>query len=73
MAHLIHQSVLSQDILYTVVATSLSPRFGPSEKGSLGRAWNLGASTAWELADITDAGRGRSNWSICRMDGWMEH
>ena len=33
--HLMHRSVLSQDISYTVVATSLSPRFGPSEKGSL--------------------------------------
>ena len=41
--YLIHQSVFSQGISYIVVATSLLPGFGPSEKGSLARAWNLGA------------------------------
>jgi hypothetical protein len=42
--HLKHRSVYSQGISYIVVATSLSPRFGPSEKGSLARAWALHGS-----------------------------
>ena len=36
--HLRHRSVDSQSISYIVVATSLSPGFGPSEKGSLAGA-----------------------------------
>ena len=39
--YLMHRSVYSQGISYIIVATSLSPRFGPSETGSLARAWNL--------------------------------
>ena len=41
--HPMHRSVYSQGIPYIVVATSLSPRFGPTEKESLAKLGILGA------------------------------
>ena len=38
-----HRSVFSKGISYIVVAISLSPRFGSSEKGSLAKLGILGA------------------------------
>ncbi len=65
-----HRRVYSQGISYVAAATSLSPRFGPTEKESLAstcclETWSYAVETGW------DAGSGRSDWSDMYV-GWMD-
>ena len=63
MAHLKPRSVYSQGISYIIVATSLSPRFGPTEKGSLAKSlesWGNYMGTC-ERANVMDC---RGQWTM---------
>ena len=63
MAYLKPRSVYSQGISYIIVATSLSPRFGPTEKGSLAKSLESWGNymRACERANVMDC---RGQWTI---------